>query len=285
MKLCKCLHQENSEHVPWHNCKCISCVEDRLKGCKDPHKCTSTAEAVVIKLSLKLNPTALMQKDGLTLTHRCLEKNAKADVANRDELVFNPSVTTRTNLSECFRIFASQPTSALPALHLPRDIAAPSLMIFMDGSCLHNSQHNTTCEAGVWFTDRHPLNKVIHVPGPAQSNQTGEITAIVVALQISPPTSDLMINTDSRYVIQSLTDSLESHEDSAWANVLNASWIKVAAYHLRKRSAPTCLKWVKGHNRVVGNKEADKLVADGVNKPTPDDIDLTVPPIFDLSGL
>ena len=69
MKLCKHLHQENSEHVPWHNCKCISCVEDRLKGCKDPHKCASTAEAIAIKLSLKLNPTTPTQKDGLTLTH------------------------------------------------------------------------------------------------------------------------------------------------------------------------------------------------------------------------
>lgn len=141
------------------------------------------------------------------------------------------------------------------------------MTIFTDGSCLHNGQQHTTCGAGVWITDGHPLNKAIRVPGPAQSNQTGEIAAIVVALQISPPTSDLTIITDSRYAIQSLTDSLQSHEDSAWARVLNTSWIKAAAYHLRKRSAPTHLKWVKGHSGIDGNEEADKLAAEGVNKP------------------
>ncbi|KIM56058.1 hypothetical protein SCLCIDRAFT_29957 [Scleroderma citrinum Foug A] len=119
VKLCKCLFQDNSEHAPWHNCKCTSCKSDRTKGCKDPHKCASAAEAIVIKLSLKFNLTTPTQKDGLTLTHQCHEKNARADVANGDELVFNPSVMTRTNLSECFRIFASQPTSTLPALCIP----------------------------------------------------------------------------------------------------------------------------------------------------------------------
>ena len=119
VKLCKRLCQDNSEHAPWHNCKCTSCKSDRTKGCKDPHKCASAAEAIVIKLSLKFNPTTPTQKDGLTLTHQRHEKNARADVANGDELVFNPSVMTRTNLSECFRIFASQPTSTLPALRIP----------------------------------------------------------------------------------------------------------------------------------------------------------------------
>ena len=73
--------------------------------------------------------------------------------------------------------------------------------------------------------------------------------------------------------------------NTAWTGVKNSSWIKTAAYHLRKRSAPTRIKWTKGHNGTTGNEEADKLASEGVNKPTPDVIDLSIPPIFDPSGL
>ena len=285
VKFCKHLRRENTEHAPWHNCQCEDCKGDRAGGCKDPHKCASTAEAISTNLSLKFNLTAPSQKDGLTLTHRRLEKNARANVANGDELIFNPSVTTRTNLSDCFRIFATKPIPSLPALRLPRDGTIAPLTIFTDGSCLHNGQHNATCGAGIWLADGHPLNKAIRVPGPAQSNQTGEIAAVVVALQASPPSTDLTIITDSRYVIQSLTHTLDQHEDSAWVEVPNAAWLKAAAYHLRKRSAPTRLKWVKGHSGTTGNEEADKLAAEGANKPAPDDIDLTVPPNFNPTGL
>ena len=288
LKLCKRLRQNDSTHAPWHNCKCTSCEEDRLKGCKDPHKCASTAEAIIIQLAPKFNPTAPAQRDDLTLTHRRREKNAKANVENGDELIFNPTVTTRTNLADCFRIFPSHPTPQIPALRTSQDtptVPTAPWTVYTDGSCLHNGQHNAICGAGIWVADGHPLNRVIRVPGPEQSNQAGEIAAIVVALQNAPPSTDLTIITDSRYAIQSLNKTLEQNEDIAWTGIPNASWIKSAAYHLRKRSAPTRMKWVKGHNGTAGNEEADKLALEGVNKRTTDVIDLTVPPTFDPSGL
>ena len=152
MKLCKCVRLATPDHAPWHNCKCLNCIKDQEEGCKNPHKCASTAEAIILKLSAKLNPTAPSQKDGLTLTHRGLEKNARADIANGDELTFNPSVTTRTNLSECFRIFPSQPSPNLLALQLVQDNNNACVTIFTDGSCLNNGQHNTACGAGIWIT-------------------------------------------------------------------------------------------------------------------------------------
>ena len=285
MKLHERLRRDGSDHVPWHNCKCRGCETDRRNGCKDPHKCASTAEAIVIKLAQKFNPTTQTRKDDLTLTHRRLEKNARASVENGDELIFNPTVTTKNNLSDAFRIFAPKPTPTSPALRPLRDTDPAPITIFTDGSCQHNGQHNAICGAGVWVSDAHPLNRSIRVPGQEQSNQTGEIAVIVVALQVAPRSTDLTIITDSRYAIQSLTESLEHHEDTAWVGVPNTPWLKAAAYHLRVRSAPTRLKWVKGHNGTRGNEEADKLAAEGVRKPTPDAIDLTVPPNFDPLGL
>lgn len=175
-----------------------------------------------------ISAQARQKRSPSTLTHRRLEKNARANVARGDELTFNPSVRTRTNLYECFRVFAHQPIPTLPALRLPQDNTATPMTAFTDGSCLNNGQHNATCGAGVWFDDGHPLNRAIRVPGPSQSNQAGEIAAIVVALQVTPPSSDLTIITDSRYAIQSLTHSLDNHEDSAWVRVPNAASEKEA---------------------------------------------------------
>ena len=185
------------------------CKTDRQNGCKDPHKCASVAEAIVIKLAQKFNPTAQIRKDDLTLMHRRLKKNAKVSVENGDELIFNPSVTTRKNLSDAFRIFAPKQIPTLPALRPLRVTDPAPLTIFTDGSCLHNGQHNAISGAGVWVADGHPLNRLIRVPGQEQSDQTREI-AIVVALQVAPRSVDLTIITDSRYAIQASPNHLNT---------------------------------------------------------------------------
>ena len=51
----------------------------------------------------------------------------------------------------------------------------------MDGSCTNNGRHDVGSGAGVWVADNHPINKSIRVPGSEQSNQTGELAAILVA--------------------------------------------------------------------------------------------------------
>ena len=132
------------------------------------------------------------------------------------------------------------------------------------------------CRAGIWVEDAHPLNRAIQVPGLLQSNQIGELAAILVTAQITPKTADLTIIMDSMYVIRAMNHSLKPWEDSGWVNTPNTEWLKATAFHLQQRSAPTHFKWVKGHNGTWGNEEADKLANTGVNKQTPDEIDLTV---------
>lgn len=163
----------------------------------------------------------------------------------------------------------------LPALPEPRsDHPEPPLIVYTGGSSLHNGQQHATCGAGIWVEEDHPM-KTIRVPGASQSNQTAKLAAIVVALQSAPSSSDLTIITDSRYAIQTLTGSLSSIEDRGWSDTPNETWLRAAAYHLRRRGTPTRFKWVKGHDGTVGNEGADRL----------DDIDLTVPPAFDCTGL
>ena len=135
----------------------------------------------------------------------------------------------------------------------PRLIAPlpTQLTVYIDGWCLQNGTDNAVSGGGV-----------LRVPGNAQYNQVGELAAVVVALKSAPRNADLTIVTDSQYVITCLTNSVPQWEDSGWPGVPNTPWIKAAAYTLRRRSAPTRFKWVKGHNSDRGNEQADTLATE-----------------------
>ncbi|KAG2148794.1 hypothetical protein DEU56DRAFT_716518, partial [Suillus clintonianus] len=103
----------NTNHRERSNCACEPCKNDRIEGCKNPHKCTITALTILTKLSQKLNPLDSPPDDGLTLTHRRKEKNARAISQQRGDIVFDPSITEKKDLSECFRIFTKTTTNTL----------------------------------------------------------------------------------------------------------------------------------------------------------------------------
>ena len=161
----------------------------------------------------------------------------------------------------------------------------PTLTVYTDGSCVNNGRQDARSGAGVWLKDDHPLNRAIRVPGQDQSNQTGELAGILVALQTVAQTAELTIVTDSQYAIKMLTCSLPDAENTSWAEIPNANWIQAVAYHLRRHGAPTHFRWVKGHSGTRGNEQADRLAAEGVNKQSCDKIDLTIPNHFKTTGL
>ncbi|KZT18461.1 hypothetical protein NEOLEDRAFT_1193334, partial [Neolentinus lepideus HHB14362 ss-1] len=129
------------------------------------------------------------------------------------------------------------------------------------------------------------MNRAIRIPGPDQSNQIGELIAIIIALQNAPAFTPITFITDSMYVIEGLTIHLSSWEDQGWVGVENSRFFKAAAYHLQYRSATTDFKWVKGHNGDPGNEVADKLAREGALKLHPDALNLAVPSNFALSGV
>ncbi|KAG0707132.1 hypothetical protein DFH29DRAFT_755595, partial [Suillus ampliporus] len=86
-------------------CTCHACVENRLAGCKNPNKCAHTAKNILDNLNPIFNPNTSPRKDNLTLTHRRTEKNARMRKQQNGEIIFNPSVTSKSHISESFRIF------------------------------------------------------------------------------------------------------------------------------------------------------------------------------------
>ena len=204
-------------HAPSAWCICPDCIHDRIKRCKDPHKCATEAQNKINALFPKYNPLLLDERHGnLSLTTSRKRKNLQARYQN-ELITFDPSITTKNDLTECFRIFTDP--NIIPKHPAKRridpgaNLRHETINIYTDGACLNNGKSNAQCGSGIWFGPDDPRNKTIKVPGTEQSNQIGELAAIIGATQDVPTFSPLKINTDSKYVINGLTTHLTHWED------------------------------------------------------------------------
>ncbi|KAH9976482.1 ribonuclease H-like domain-containing protein [Russula compacta] len=127
--------------------------------------------------------------------------------------------------------------------------------------------------------------RAFRVPGENKSNQIGELAAVIMALQKTPHCQPLEVISNSRYVIEGLTENLRKWEDQGWICVKNAKLFKKAAHLLKRRSATTAFRWVKGHAATLGNEESDRLAKLGATLDEPEWIDLEIPIEFDLQTL
>lgn len=275
-------------HIPSPQCPCTDCINDRDKHCLNPHACATEAQHRINLIAPKLNPLAIGDNHGnLSLTPSRKERNHEARQTD-GHIQFDPSITCKNNLAECFRIFTDpNKISTVPARqhntqganHRHRGIT-----IYTDGACNNNGKLNAQCGSGIWFGPEHEQNLAVRVPGPQQSNQIGEIAAIIAAVNAVPRFQPLTIVSDSRYAIEGLTTHLQKWEDDGWIGIKNAAFFKRAAFLLRSRTATTNFKWVKGHNGNLGNEQSDQLARNGANKPEADILPLEIPNEFDLQG-
>ena len=280
--------EQNETHIPSPACICIECVRDRRKGCKNPQACAEEAATQINDIAPKYNPLVIEVNDNLSLTPNRKGKNREAHREEETEILFDPTITCKDGIAECFRVF-TDPTkiSMMPARRqLPRgrNINLLSMKAYTDGACMNNGKLDAKCGSGVWIDTNHPLNRSTRVPGEGQSNQVGELVAVIKAVETLPSYHKLTLITDSRYVIEGLTEHLCNWEDNGWIDIENATLFKRAAYLLKRRSAPTAFEWVKGHQGVRGNEESDKLAKEGAEKDHADELLMNIPKEFDLQG-
>ena len=90
------------DHIPALTCICRDCVHERIGGCKNPHACAEEALEHLREIAPKYNPLEIDLHDNLSLMHRRKMSNKNAQDSGGDTL-FNPTITCRNSLAECFR--------------------------------------------------------------------------------------------------------------------------------------------------------------------------------------
>ena len=274
-------------HSPSQACICMECIQDRRKGCINPHACAVEAETRLNDIAPKYNPLAIEHHDTLSLTPNRKARNTVARATDQG-ITFDPTITCKDGIEECFRVFTNpERISLTPASRRTQqgiNLENEEIIVFTDGSCNNNGKRNARCGSGVWIGENHPKNSAIRVPGNNHSNQIGELVAVIAAVNSLPNFCKLKIVTDSRYVIDGLTENLTNWEDRGWIEIKNADMFKRAVYLLKRQTALTIFKWVKGHQGIRGNEESDKLAKEGTGKEEPDNLPLEIPKEFDLQG-
>jgi len=271
-------------HSDRNNCRCPRCKDLRRKTqstCRRPNKCMTKAREILESLNPKWDPTKSPNEDFFKRPEP--EKTGPMVDPETDEksIVFNPFSIQET-LTDSIRIFTeleghqqdiitrSEPTG---------EIHAPDTEVYTDGSCIKNGEDTARAGSGIWYGPHDTRNTSIRVAGKEQSNQMGELLAILHVIKTHPPDAAVTIKSDSKYAIEGLTTHLESWENTGWSGVRHAEVFKCTTAWLRHRSNVTRFVWVKGHSGIAGNDEADKLARQGAeSEPTSDNLDLTYPP-------
>jgi hypothetical protein len=155
-----------------------------------PNLCAMEALTHIQETAPKLNPINLGKPhDNLSLTRRRKARNEEERL-EEGEILFDPTITCKNSLAECFRIFTDSPEvhpiSASRAYAVRFRLRHQKVTVYTDGACYNNRREDAQCGSRVWFGPDDWRNTALKVPGQQHSNQIGELMAVIVAANSIP---------------------------------------------------------------------------------------------------
>lgn len=167
------------------------------------------------------------------------------------------------------------------------EVSSNAVKVYTDGSCLKNGNAGARAGAGTYGGPRSTLNASIRVSGE-QTNNRGELLAILYTLSTVRPDRSLDIYSDSEYAIRSIVYWAPERAQLGWKCV-NADLLQDIVSWIKYRSAPVQFNHVKAHSGNSHNDAADCAANAGAHLPLPSedyipcgapDVPLNVGPIL-----
>jgi len=246
-------------------------------GCTHPHGCIKMAQKLINAIALRWRPT--VPDNGQTPVQPGRE-NAPEIALEETELVVSNQTET-TDLEASIRIFTDAKDTVEDIEQnesMGEQNPGNETIVYTNGSCLNNGTAEARVGSGIWFGNDDPRNMAIRVPGEKQSNQIGELLAILYAVRTAPRNILLRIQSDSKFAIEGLTKHALVWEAKDWMGVKHGKLFRCTTAWIRARPNVTTLQWVKGHAGILGNEEADKLAVEGTQKEMRErEVDLGIP--------
>ena len=145
------------------------------------------------------------------------------------------------------------------------EMVSKTVEIYTDGACRGNPG------PGGWgallIAGKH--RKTLHGGEPETTNNRMELTAAIEALNVLRGSRKVILHTDSRYVMQGITDWMDNWKARGWKTAAKKPvknkdlWQALDAAQERH---DITWKWVKGHDGDPGNEAADALANRGIDE-------------------
>jgi ribonuclease HI len=138
------------------------------------------------------------------------------------------------------------------------------VIIYTDGACRGNPG------PGGWgaILSYKGITKELYGGERETTNNRMELLAVINALEALTKPSPVQLHSDSKYVLQGITEWLENWKKRGWKTASKSPvknedlWRRLDAARSLHRIE---WKWVKGHSGDVGNDRADQLANLGVD--------------------
>ena len=137
--------------------------------------------------------------------------------------------------------------------------------IFTDGACKGNPG------PGGWGAllrmGKH--EKELSGSDPSTTNNRMEMTAVIRALEALIEPCEVLLHSDSRYVIDGMTQWIHGWQKKGWVNASKKPVRNEDLWHELIDAAGRhriTWQWVKGHDGHVENERVDKLASDAANE-------------------
>ncbi|KAJ3363426.1 Ribonuclease H1 [Allomyces arbusculus] len=148
-------------------------------------------------------------------------------------------------------------------------------VVYTDGSC-QGPAGRRRGGIGAWFGRGDPRNislplRILETSANAaslHSNQKAEIQAVTEVLRTVSPFENLLIRTDSQYVINAMTSWIvkwrkNGYKDSQQRDVQNTLYFKELDAAMQAHHGQIKFEYCPGHAGVEGNEAADRLAKQG----------------------
>lgn len=140
-----------------------------------------------------------------------------------------------------------------------------TVVLYTDGACRGNPG------PGGWgaVLEYNGNVRTLHGGEPATTNNRMEMTAVIKGLEALKTPCQVKIVTDSRYVLQGMTEWLPNWKKKGWRTAGGKPVMNCDLWQLLEQVAAKHQlqwQWVKGHSGHPQNEQADQLANLGIDE-------------------